>query len=505
MADYPNLEKALNRFKEALGKSLAVSYAQAILFWDASTGAPKSGADARSNAVGTISGFTYELLINEQMAKDLDTLMNGLDQLDEIDRVMVKKAKKDYDKLTKIPMDEYQKYNALIAKSAMVWEESKENSDFKSFEPYLKQVIDYLLKFAAYRGYEGHPYNLYIGDFEEGMDVSQLNVFFDELRARIVPLLKRIKEKGDVVANQFLFDTYPVKAQEELSVTLLEQMGFDLKRGWFRESVHPFTMGVDIDDVRLTTRYYEKDFASAFLSTAHEGGHAIYEQNISPELKGTTLASGTSNGIHESQSRIYENNFVKSRAFLGHLFPSLKEAFEEPLKNVDFESFYKGMNKVEPSLIRIEADELTYALHVMVRYEIELGLIDGSIQVSDLPQVWNDKMDAYLGVTPPDDGKGVLQDVHWSEGLFGYFPTYALGSAYAAQLEHFMRKDVDVDACLEKGDFAPLTKWLNEKVHVHGSLKKPTDLIMEITGEALNSKYYCDYLERKYSAIYGLD
>lgn len=500
-----NFEEALNRFREAQHKIKALSYSTSMLFWDASTGAPKSGADARSQAIGVLSGYQYQLMVNAQMEQDLDTLMANLDALDEVNRVLVKDTKKEYDKMTKIPMDDYQKYNMLISKSSMVWEDAKEKSDFEMFKPYLTEVIDYLLKFAEYRGYEGHPYNLYIGDYEDGMNVDQLNVFFDELRARIVPLLKRIAEKNKHIDTDFLFRHYPKELQDQVSRELLGWMGFDLERGQLKESVHPFTMGVDIDDVRLTTHYYEEDFASALFSTAHEGGHAIYEQNFDKKLQGTLLASGTSNGFHESQSRIFENNFCKSEAFLSYFLPKLKALFSEQLSDVSFDKFNEAINRVEPSLIRIEADELTYSLHIMLRYEIELGLIDGSIKVENLPTVWNQKVHDYLGITPPNDGKGVLQDVHWSEGLFGYFPTYALGSAYAAQLAHTMSKEIDIDDCLSKGNFEPLTKWLNEKVHQYGALKKPNELIEMITGERLNSKYYCDYLEAKYTKLYGLN
>ncbi|MFO7637244.1 MAG: carboxypeptidase M32 [Clostridia bacterium] len=504
MTDSTNLQKALARFQEAQSKLLALQYASAMLFWDATTGAPKSGADARSRAIGTLSGFSYGLLVNDQVRQDLVTLEQETDSLDEQTRVMVRKARKEFDKLTKIPMDEFQRYHALVSKASMVWEEAKEKSDFNLFKPYLNQIVDTLRKFAGYRGYEGHPYNLFIDDFEEGMDIRQLDAFFSELRTRLVPLIKTISEKKKSIDDSFLKKSYPVTLQEQLSRDLLRQLGYDLERGWFKESVHPFTMGVDIDDVRLTTHYYECNPVSSLLSTAHEGGHAIYEQNVGRHLQGTILATGTSNGIHESQSRIYENNFVRSEAFLGHLFPKLQTIFKEQLENVPFRDFYEAMNIVEPSLIRIEADELTYSLHIMLRYELELGLIDGSIQVDDLPRVWNEKMQAYLGITPESDARGVLQDVHWSDGLFGYFPTYALGSAYAAQLAHFMSKEIDLEDCLSRGDFKPLTQWLNENVHVHGSLKKPTELIEMITGEPLNPNYYCDYLEKKYSAIYGL-
>ena len=497
-------EEALNRLNEALHKIKAFDYSTSMLFWDASTGAPKSGADARSQAIGVLSGYQYQLLINEQMAKDLDLLMMNLPALDELNQVLVTDTKKEFDKLTKIPMDEFQKFNMLISKSAMVWEGAKENSDFEMFKPYLTEVVEYLLKFADYRGFEGHPYNLYIGDFEDGMTVDQLDVFFAELKERIVPLLKRIAAANKTIETEFLFKNYPTDLQDELSRDTLKMIGFDLERGLLKESVHPFTMGVDIDDVRLTTHYYENDFSSAFFSTAHEGGHAIYEQNIDKKFQGTPLATGTSNGIHESQSRIYENNFCRSESFLRFFYPIVKEKFETQFSGVTFQMFYEAINRVEPSLIRVEADELTYSLHIMLRYEIELALISKQITVDELPAVWNEKVKSYLGIVPPDDARGVLQDVHWSEGLFGYFPTYALGSAYAAQLAHYMGKEIDIDACLIDGDFKPLTKWLNEKVHQYGALKKPNALIEMITGERLNSKYYCDYLESKYSKLYGL-
>lgn len=500
-----SVEKALDRIKAMLSKTSALSYVSSIMFWDASTGAPKSGADRRSETVGTISGYEYENFINDTVASDLDLLMSNLDALSPIEQTNIKKLKKNFDQMTKIPADEYQAFSALLSKSSMVWEEAKEEADFNKFKPYLEQVVGYLLKFADLRGYEGHPYNLYIDDYEEGMTVDKLDAFFDTLRERIVPLLKRVVGAEKQVENSFLYQSFPVAEQEALSLEVLKQIGFDLNRGMFKESVHPFTMGLDMDDVRLTTHYYEKDFTSALLSTIHEGGHGIYEQNIDKALKGMPVGHAASSGIHESQSRIYENNFAKSKAFLSHLYPRVKEQFKHQFENVSFDSFYTGMNKVTPSLIRTDADELTYCLHVMIRYEIELGLIEGSIQVEDLPKVWNQKMNDYLGVVPSHDGEGVLQDVHWSEALFGYFPTYAIGTALSAQLEHYMRKELDVDAHLQDGVFEPLTKWLNEKVHRHGSTMTPTQLIEAITGEGLNAMYYCDYLERKYSEIYNLN
>jgi carboxypeptidase Taq len=497
-------QQALKRYQETEKKIHAMHYASSLFFWDSVTGAPKSGVEARSMAVEVISGLNHTFLINPQVDEDLAILELHADELTDTQRVQIREARKNYNKIAKIPIGEYKKYNALITRSEIAWEQCKEDSDFPAFQPYLQEIIDTLRRFSDYRGYRDHPYNPYLDDYEEGMDVKQLDVFFDALRKRIVPLLHRIREKGKVVDSGFFQRKFPLPDQETLSVDMLKWMGFDLSRGWFKESVHPFTIGIDMDDVRLTTHYYEKDFLSGFSSTVHEGGHAIYEQNIDPALRGTNLATGTSNGIHESQSRIYENNFLRSQPFCDWIYPEVAKRFSDPFKNVTSAMFYRAMNKVEPSLIRVDADELTYSLHIMLRYEIEQGLIDGSIRVCDLPEVWNAKMESYLGIKPPNDAMGVLQDVHWSAGLFGYFPSYALGNAYAAQIERALRREIDVDGCLGRGDFTPLTGWLSQKIHHFGTLKNPMEIMVEVTGEPLNPQYYCDYLEKKYTRIYDL-
>jgi len=498
-----HLKETLDTFNLKIAQLGALDYASSMMFWDASTGAPKSGVTARSNTIGVLSGFYHAISTDAVFKETLDELALHDDELTEVQRALRKHFQKEYDKISKIPASEYEAFQAHIATSAMVWEEAKEKSDFEHFKPYLETTITTLKKFATYRGYEGHPYNLYIDDFEPGMTVAQLDQFFETLKLRLVPLLNKImqRERPD---NSLLKQSFKIEKQKEISEMLLDRIGFDRTRGMFKESVHPFTMGIAIDDVRLTSHFYENDLLSAMLSTVHEGGHGIYEQNIDHKLSGTPLSTGASNAFHESQSRIYENNFFKSDAFLAFLFPILQSKYPENLQDADFETFLRAVNRVEPSLIRIEADELTYALHILVRYELELGLISGTQSVAELPKAWYDKMKEYLGVTPTRDSEGVLQDVHWAEALFGYFPTYALGSAYAAQLFHYMKKEINVDEHLRKGDFEPITKWLNEKVHQHGALYEPTVLIEKITGERLNASYYCDYLEQKYTKIYQL-
>lgn len=504
MTNSSNFNEALTQFNSMVSKFVSISYTTGVLNWDSLTGAPKSGMKKRMEAIEFISGFGHEILINNEVKQNLDILLNNQDKLTAEEKALVSMMKREIDKIANVPKDKFQKYSSLTTQAQQQWEEAKGSDDFLAFEPYLTKIIDYLIEFADYRGVKGHPYNLYIDDYEEGTDVDQLNLFFKQIKERIVPLLKKIQEKDLDIDDSFLYKNYPTDKQEKVSRELLELIGFDFSRGLFTTSEHPFTSGLDIDDVRLTTHYHEKDFKSALLSTAHEGGHAIYEQNIDHKLASTPLATGASYAIHESQSRIYENNFFKSEAFLKYYFPKIKNEFPEQLNDVDFDRFYKAINKVNPSFIRIEADELTYCLHIMVRYELELQLIKREIDVKDLPKMWREKMNEYLGITPDKDSIGVLQDVHWSAGLFGYFPTYAIGSAMSAQIENTMRKYINVDDALEKGDFSVLTKWLNENVHKYGALLKPTDLLKKVTDEKLNPKYYCDYLEEKYTKIYDL-
>lgn len=491
------------KFYEYIKQLQGLDYTSNIVFWDASTGAPKSGVEARSNAIGVISGFYHHIMTDPDFNACIDSLAVTPDECDDLTNALIRHYQRERNRVAKIPAKEYEAFQAHITKSAAAWEDAKEACAYDQFKPYLEKSVEMMRQFAEYRGYSGHPYNLLIDDYEPGMTVEQLDVFFETVKARLVPLLKKIidlpKPRTDFIAA-----AYPIEQQLHLSESLLDLIGFKRDHGLFKESVHPFTMGVDIEDVRLTTHFYENDLLSAMLSTVHEGGHGIYEQNVGKQLRGTPIATGASNAFHESQSRIYENNFFRHKAFISFLYPKLKETFKEQFKTVAEIDLYRAVNIVEPSLIRTEADELTYSLHILLRYELELALISGTLSVADLPKAWYDKMEQYLGVVPSNDGEGVLQDVHWSEALFGYFPTYALGSAYAAQLYHYMSKDLAVEPLLAEGNFEPITKWLNEKVHQYGALYDPTVLIEKITGEPLNADYYCDYLEMKYTALYQL-
>ncbi len=497
-------QKALETFHAEIEKMKAFGYAGAMVYWDLSTGAAHLAPQTRSKALGTLSAVRHEIMLSDETKEVMAVLEANKDQLSDIDRMQVEEVRRTIDKIEKIPTKEFREYVELTTKSQMVWEKAKHANDWASFAPYLEKIITFKRKFADYMGWEDHPYNAHLDDFERGMTVTKLDDFFATLKKTIVPLVHQIKASQTAIDDDFLYLNYPTDKQAAFSNHVLESIGFDLSKGMLKESEHPFTMGLCINDVRLTTHYYPEHVTSAIFSTIHEGGHGIYEQNFDEKLDGTVLADGTTAGIHESQSRLYENNIGRSLAFWIKFYPMLQKDFKKQLDGVSVDMFHRAINVSRPSFIRVEADELTYSLHIMVRYEIEKGLMEGKYEVENLPQIWNTKMEEYLGITPPDDKHGVLQDVHWSDGLFGYFPSYALGNAYAAQIDAKMRGDLDVDSLVEAGDFDPIRAWLTERVHQYGLTKRAEEIIEIATGEALNPDYYAQYLTKKYTDIYQL-
>ncbi len=499
-----NLEQAKKQFNEILEKNKAYNHSISLIYWDGATGAPKKAVNNRAQILGILASEVFKLTVSEEMKQCLEVLEKHNDELDSITSAVVIEMRKEHDKLTKIPADEYREYAELLGKSSAVWEEAKNKSDFSIFEPYLEKIISMLRKFVEYRGYDEHPYNTLLDDYEPGMTTEKLDKFFGVLKERIVPLVKKIQNSDKKIRTDFLTDSYNTKKQEEFSQHILEKICFNKDAGMLKESEHPFTIEFTRDDVRITTHFYEKNFTSAIYSTIHEGGHALYEQNIGEDIAQTILGTGASMGIHESQSRMYENVFGRNINFWKSFYPKLCETFPSQLSNVSLNEFHEAINKSENSLIRIEADELTYSLHIMVRYEIEKMLIEGKIEVKDLPGIWNEKIEEYLGITPPNDKVGVLQDVHWSDGLFGYFPSYALGNAYAAQFEHTMRKSLDIDKLLLEGQFDKVLEWLRENIHKHGSMKKPNEILKKVTDEELNPVYFIKYLEKKYEKLYNV-
>ena len=492
--------EALNRWEQTAS---AYHHAIGILELDSMTAAPKDSAEGRGKTMEILSQVTYDLAANPENGELLSYLEANLDELNPVDRRKVEVARKSYDQLSRIPANEYVEYAVMLNHAQAAWEKAKNASDYELFAPWLEKIIAFQKKFAGYYNPGMAPYDALRNEFEEGANTVMLDAFFSKLRSVIVPLLAKIMA-AEPVDDSFLQKSYPIYKQRELSRYLMDTIG--LPRGYctLAESEHPFTTGFNNKDVRITTHYHENAPTFSIYSVIHEGGHALYELGCGDQYNHTILTSGTSMGIHESQSRFYENLIGRSRAFIGHVFPKIKELFPEQLEGVDAEQFYRAVNKVQPSLIRTEADELTYCLHVMVRYEIEKQLIAGTLEIKEVPAEWNRLYKEYLGVDVPDDKHGCLQDSHWSGGMIGYFPSYALGSAYGPQMLSKMMEELgDVYADVAKGDISKVTGWLKEHIHQHACFYKPGELFENCCGK-FDAKYYTDYLTEKYTKLYNL-
>jgi len=473
------------------------------MYWDLRTGAPKKGVEQRSEVIGQLSEDLFQMSVSGEMKAYIEELSG--EEVSEITKKTLEECKKDYDRNTKIPADEFREYVILQSNAESKWEEARATSDFQLFQPYLEKIVEFRKRFVGYWGYEGNPYNTLLDLYEPGVTVDVIDRVFGQVREHIVPLVKAVTEAKDQPETSFLFKRFPAEKQRGFSLDVLREMGYDFEAGRLDETVHPFATGLNLGDVRVTTRYDEKDFRTAVFGTIHEGGHALYEQNISKKLQGTPLCEGASMGIHESQSLFWENFVGRNIGFWESQYDNLKKYAPEQFNGVSMEDFYRAINVAGPSLIRIEADEMTYPLHIMVRYEIEKGLINNEIEVKDLPEVWNAKMKEYVGVEPDNDANGVLQDVHWSGGSFGYFPSYALGYMYAAQFKNAMLKDIpNFDDLLREGNLLPIKEWLTKNIHQYGSAKKPIEILKDVTGEGLNAKYLIEYLENKYKEVYRL-
>ena len=500
---YESVKQALKELRDLEELLGAYNHVMGVTYLDAATAAPKGSFEGRGRALGALSRVTYELVASEKNGALLAYLEEHADALDECERREVELLRKQYDQIHRIPMEEYVEFTVLLNDAESVWEKAKNENDFASFAPYLEKIVDFNRRFAGYYNAEMKPYDALLNEYEEGLNMQTLDAFFAQLRTAIVPLVEKIG-RAEQVDDSFLFKSYPIEKQREFSDYLMDVMGLDRTVCGIAESEHPFTTNFNTKDVRITTHYYESALASSMYSVIHEGGHALYELGVDPAFDYTFLGGGVSMGIHESQSRFYENLVGRSLAFVKLIYPKLLELFPVQLEGVTAEQFHKAVNKAEPSLIRTEADDLTYALHVMVRYEIEKQLIGGTLEVKDVPSRWNSLYKEYLGVDVPSDTEGCLQDSHWAGGSIGYFPSYALGSAYGPQLLQVMEQELgNVDLLIEAGRLDEVTAWLREKIHKYGCLYKPGQLFEQVCGK-FDAKYYTDYLTRKYTDLYGL-
>ncbi|MCB6609401.1 carboxypeptidase M32 [[Clostridium] symbiosum] len=493
------MSETFEKLSGYLEKAMAIQASMVMFEWDNETLAPKEAAPYTSRVIGSLSEQYMEIMTSEDVKKLVEACgkESGLTETEE---AIVREAADEIEKLECIPAKEYREFTELTSKATRVWAEAKKEKDFKKFAPILKEIVDYQKKFASYRAKEGQKlYDVMLDSFEKGFDMENLDQFFDELKKNIVPMLHDAAERSKKVDDSFLTAEYPVQTQEEVAHFLAEYVGLDFDRGVLAVSAHPFTTNLHNHDVRITTHYGDKIDSSIF-SVIHETGHALYELGIRDDLTQTLVGQGASMGMHECQSRFFENIIGRNKAFWEPIYDTVADMFGVPLKSVSLDAFINAVNKTIPGLIRTEADELSYALHVLVRYEIEKMIIEDNVEIEKLPEIWNKKYEEYLGVRPENDAEGILQDIHWSQGSFGYFPSYALGSAFGAQIYHTMKQEMDVEELLREGKLEEIRKYLRDRIHQYGKLKNSRQILKDVTGEDFSLKYYIEYLREKYGA-----
>jgi carboxypeptidase Taq len=499
------MQTKIEQLKNISAEVMDLTYAASVLHWDQQTYMPPGGAKGRGQQISTLNRLAHTRFTSAEVGQLLDALepyAAGLD-LDSDEARLIKVTRRQFDIRTKVPGEWVANYAQATSDAHLVWEQARAENNFVMFQPHLEKIVELRRQYASFFEPYEHVYDPLLDEYEPGMKTAEVKAIFEALRPQQVALIKSITASPQV-DDSFLHQPFDAQKQWDFGVEVISKFGYDWKRGRQDKAAHPFTINFGVDDVRITTRIMPDYIGSALFSTMHECGHALYEMGIKPEYQRTALANGASLALHESQSRMWENLVGRSYEFWEFFYPRLQETYPLELGNVDLQTFYKGINKVEPSLIRVEADEATYNLHIMLRLELEIGLMDGSIDVKDLPEVWNSRMEEYLGLTPPNDAQGVLQDVHWSSGFIGYFSTYALGNLISVQLWECINKDrPDLKEQIRQGDFSQLHQWLREKVHQYGSKFEPQEMVKRITGKQIDPQPYLNYLYEKYSKIYG--
>lgn len=479
-----------------------------VLDWDRETYMPHGGAEHRANQLSLLAGVGHQWSTSPRIGELLAQLEDeDLGDPNGAAAVNVREARRSYDRATKLPQKLVEEITKTTSLAQQVWIEARKADDFKQFESSLEKVINLKREEANAVGFgEGVPYDALLDEYEPGATTADIETAFEPLRDELIKLVAEIRESGVELPVEILSREYPVDAQEELVAKAAAAVGFDFERGRLDVTAHPFCMDAGPGDCRLTTRYEAHHFSSAFFATLHEAGHGIYEQGLNSDAFGTAMGESVSLGIHESQSRLWENFVGRSRAFWDFLYGDARNAFPAALGEVSIDQFYAAVNDVRPSLIRLEADEVTYNLHIMLRFELEQAMISGELNASDIPTAWNEKFATYFGIAPPNDADGCLQDIHWGAGLLGYFPTYALGNMYAAHFYNAADRELGgLQSMFAKGEFAPLKKWLNTNIHQRGKQFAAPDLVREVTGERLSHEPLVRHLREKFGALYGLD
>ena len=478
--------------------------AASLLGWDQETKMPSKGVTGRSRVFATMAGVIHERFTAPQLGDDLAALVSDPDGLDDTERAQVLELNRLHERAARVPGDLVRKVAETQSKTTAVWAEARSNNDFDSFAPLLGEMYNLKRKVADALGYESDPYDALLEEYEPGARIEDVAATLNELRDFLVPLVHEIVEDGPPPNTELTAGPFDEATQHKLGRELVAAMGFDMDAGRLDVSNHPFTSGVHEGDTRLTTRY-KKDLTVGLFGTLHEAGHGLYEQNLATDLRRTPLGPATSLGVHESQSRLWENLVGRGRSFWVHFYPRLQELFPQQVGSASLDDFYRAINTVRPSFIRIEADEVTYNLHIILRVELERELISGNLDVKDVPEAWNAKVQEYLGITPPSPDLGVLQDIHWAAGHIGYFATYSLGNLYASQFYDAAKRDIpDLEARIEQGDLLVLRDWLVENVHCWGRRHSAEELVKRATGEPLSAAAFKRYLKAKFGSLYGL-
>jgi carboxypeptidase Taq len=501
------MDENIKQLKDHLAEIVDLGGAAALLGWDQETYMPPGATEDRSMQLATLNRIIHEKFTRDEIGELIEKLkpeMSSLDP-DSDEARLVKNVKREYEKQRKVPSGWVAEFSRATSIAQESWKKARQKSEFNLFQPNLTQVLDLRRQYAQFFIPYDHIYDPLLDDFEPGMKTADVKKVFDELRPRQVQLVQSIMDSPYPVDDSILHQEFDMQKQWDFGLEVIEAFGFNLDRGRQDKSTHPFTTSFGSNDVRITTRLKSDFLSIGLFSTLHEAGHGLYEQGFSPNLSRTPLADGASLSIHESQSRMWENLVGRSRPFWIGFFPRLQEYFPDQLGDVDLETFYRAINKVERSLIRTEADEATYNLHIMLRFELELALMEQLLDVADLPEVWNAKMEEYLGITPANDADGVLQDIHWSFGIFGYFSTYCLGNLIASMFWEKILSDIpDLEKQFEAGKFEALLKWLQENILQHGSKFEPAELIQRVIGSQLTAEPYVKYLTTKFGDIYRL-
>lgn len=499
------MSKLLDELKSYLNEMNQYEHVVTLLYWDMKTNTPKLGQEAHIEALTRFSAKNFEMSTADELGKMLDGLAEEAEyeELDDTWKFIVRRMKREFDRNKRIPADVYEAFVRAQAESGNAWEEAKNASDFSIFAPHLKKMIDMTREMTGYTDPGKEVYDALLNQYEEGMDSATIDRLFGDLKQELIPMVQAIiaKPEPDDSAFHAYFDP---DAQRKVQWMLLDYIGFRRDAGAVGETEHPFTLNFSSKDVRVTNHYYETDPISSMFSAIHEGGHGIFEQNVNPEYDNTVAGSCGYMGIHESQSRFYENILGRNKNFWLPIYDKLGELLPQ-FKEISLDEFYREINHVRNSFIRTEADEVTYCFHIILRYEMEKAIFRDNVAVEDLPALWNQKMQEYLQITPANDAEGILQDMHWSDGSFGYFPSYLLGSIYDGMYLDTIEAELgSVDQILAEGRISEITKWLNKKIHQYGSTRTPKEVIENVCGKEVSAEPLVRYFKKKYTEIYEL-